>query len=555
MTVTTFRVYDGYSFFKAGGAVFTLSDGNVGVLHEILTPDGYLYSWLDLETGIPDSDVYWSPGQWNPGYGGNVGGFDACVDSNDTLHVVVATGNDYTNPVRYLTASYNSGTRQFTKVLSETILTAYTNGAPAWASVRMALDSSGVPHVVFVDHVTQGTETYDNIYYTKRTGVDTWSTPLQIGTRTADTDDYRFPYISIRNNDYIEVMYYYASGGDVAYKSYTGTWSSESYYTETSVAQISGSVTLSDGTVYRYYIDGSYNIKENGTDTGFNNSSSAGCGWIQASYMNDTRYIFFIDTDGYFHYIYNSGSGWTDGGKPDGNVGTISIKAEWAYNFENQDNVINYAFVDSASHDTWFGQLAGPSSSSGSASLSPSSSESPSPSAGDIVEDVVIRYVLGSGSASLSPSASASASASASESISASASPSASASASLSPSASPSPSLAELDIVWGHDTDVEENNVRNFQGNWTGTGSVQYAGVVDTERLALEESQYMISEVVNSGEVWVLLEQNKYVAGDDVLIEYRHGASPAACEGASWNTYTGPFNSLGFFQARLTSTL
>jgi len=271
--------------------------------------------------------------------------------------------------------------------------------------------------------------------------------------------------------------------------------------------------------------------------------------------MNDTRYIFFIDTDGYFHYIYNSGSGWTDGGKPDGNVGTISIKAEWAYNFENQDNVINYAFVDSASHDTWFGQLAGPSSSSGSASLSPSSSESPSPSAGDIVEDVVIRYVLGSGSASLSPSASASASASASESISASASPSASASASLSPSASPSPSLAELDIVWGHDTDVEENNVRNFQGNWTGTGSVQYAGVVDTERLALEESQYMISEVVNSGEVWVLLEQNKYVAGDDVLIEYRHGASPAACEGASWNTYTGPFNSLGFFQARLTSTL
>jgi hypothetical protein len=42
---------------------------------------------------------------------------------------------------------------------------------------------------------------------------------------------------------------------------------------------------------------------------------------------------------------------------------------------------------------------------------------------------------------------------------------------------------------------------------------------------------------------------------DNVTLKYRHGNTIAACEAASWNTYTIPFTSLGFVQVRIESTL
>jgi hypothetical protein len=64
----------------------------------------------------------------------------------------------------------------------------------------------------------------------------------------------------------------------------------------------------------------------------------------------------------------------------------------------------------------------------------------------------------------------------------------------------------------------------------------------------------MISNVVNTGTDTVTLAQNAYASGDDVDLDYRHGATSSACEAASWNNYTAPFSSLGYVQARLTST-
>jgi len=42
--------------------------------------------------------------------------------------------------------------------------------------------------------------------------------------------------------------------------------------------------------------------------------------------------------------------------------------------------------------------------------------------------------------------------------------------------------------------------------------------------------------------------------GDNVVLKYRHGATPAACVAAGWNTYTVPFVSLGYVQVRLEAT-
>jgi len=112
-----------------------------------------------------------------------------------------------------------------------------------------------------------------------------------------------------------------------------------------------------------------------------------------------------------------------------------------------------------------------------------------------------------------------------------------------------------MDVVWGHDTDVLEANVRDFNGNWTGTGAIENPGTADTERLALEAGETMTSEVVATGVVDILIDYNVYAVGDDINLDYRHGATQAACEGAGWNDYTVPFESLGFVQVRVTSTL
>jgi len=112
-----------------------------------------------------------------------------------------------------------------------------------------------------------------------------------------------------------------------------------------------------------------------------------------------------------------------------------------------------------------------------------------------------------------------------------------------------------MDVVWGHDTAVSESNVRDFDGNWTGTGTIENAGVADTERLALEAGENMVSEVVRTGAVDILLDYNVYAAGDTINFDYRHGNSVANCVAASWNDYTVPFTSLGYVQVRVTSTL
>lgn len=145
-------------------------------------------------------------------------------------------------------------------------------------------------------------------------------------------------------------------------------------------------------------------------------------------------------------------------------------------------------------------------------------------------------------SASISPSFS--------ESPSSSGSPSFSGSASASPSAPP---LISGSACWGHVTGVLESNVRTFASNWSGTGTIENTN--DTERLVLNSTEYMESEVVITSTLTVTLLQNNYNPGDTITLQYRHGATEAACLAASWNTYSAPFDSLGYVQVRVESTL
>lgn len=113
--------------------------------------------------------------------------------------------------------------------------------------------------------------------------------------------------------------------------------------------------------------------------------------------------------------------------------------------------------------------------------------------------------------------------------------------------------LAAGTVAWGHVTGVTEDQTRSFASHWTGTGTA--AGADDAETLCLSAGETMDSEVVNTGAVAVKLLLNAYAAGDTPALKFRHGATRAACEAASWTAYTGPFTSLGYVQVRLESTL
>jgi hypothetical protein len=112
-----------------------------------------------------------------------------------------------------------------------------------------------------------------------------------------------------------------------------------------------------------------------------------------------------------------------------------------------------------------------------------------------------------------------------------------------------------MEVVWGHDTGVLEANVRDFQGNWTGTGEIINPGIDDTERICLESGENMVSEVVATGVEDVIILYNVYAAGDAIDLDYRHGNTVANCLAAAWQDYTGAFTSLGFVQVRISSTL
>jgi hypothetical protein len=65
----------------------------------------------------------------------------------------------------------------------------------------------------------------------------------------------------------------------------------------------------------------------------------------------------------------------------------------------------------------------------------------------------------------------------------------------------------------------------------------------------------MTSEVVRTNVGSVTLFQNEYGSGDTVTLKYRHGATREDCLAAEWQVYYGWFESLGFVQVQVESTL
>lgn len=107
-------------------------------------------------------------------------------------------------------------------------------------------------------------------------------------------------------------------------------------------------------------------------------------------------------------------------------------------------------------------------------------------------------------------------------------------------------------VCWGHDTGVVELNIRNFQGNWTGTATIHNPGVADTESLVFSAGEYMESETFNYGVGRVKITLDKYAVGFGAVdVLYKNGNSQANCEADSWHSYIGSFVCTGWVKVRL----
>ena len=109
-------------------------------------------------------------------------------------------------------------------------------------------------------------------------------------------------------------------------------------------------------------------------------------------------------------------------------------------------------------------------------------------------------------------------------------------------------------VCWGHDTGVVEDNIRNFNVNWTGTGQIVDAGVADTERILFDSGESEESETWHIGSGRVRLTIDKYDAGfGDPELKYKQGNSEVNCEADIWHDYTIPFVCSGWIKVKISA--
>jgi hypothetical protein len=106
-------------------------------------------------------------------------------------------------------------------------------------------------------------------------------------------------------------------------------------------------------------------------------------------------------------------------------------------------------------------------------------------------------------------------------------------------------------VCYGHITGVTQDHARPFSAGWTGTGSI--TGSNDNETLTLSTGQNEESEIINigTGQIDIIIDEYQSGSGDSPVIKYKNGNSEANCNADSWNTYSAPFNSLGYIKIRV----
>jgi hypothetical protein len=275
---------------------------------------------------------------------------DAAIDSADKIHVMsfMRYNPAVENPTRDVAYRvYNPGTSSWEGSWEEVVAPENVDTTEIYAA-GISLDSNDVPHVIYNSRPKHHGTEYHQVYYINRVG-GSWGTPEAVSaTPNANYGDQMM--ISHAPSDAVEVLYYHEDNDDVCYRRRNTlfVWGTENTYNHTMGQPNQGrqkfglGVTTGD-TVYRYYIDNSQNIYENGVDVGWNATLG---NWLSGLVApNGTRLIFYEGGSPSDIYVRtNSGSGWVNQGSL--NDGTAP-QANRRYHNHNSGNVIPYLFSNS----------------------------------------------------------------------------------------------------------------------------------------------------------------------------------------------------------------
>ena len=116
--------------------------------------------------------------------------------------------------------------------------------------------------------------------------------------------------------------------------------------------------------------------------------------------------------------------------------------------------------------------------------------------------------------------------------------------------------MAISSVCWGHDTAVVEDEVRDFNINWTGTGVISSSG--DSEVIELEAGDYMESQDWNFGAMLCALQIDKYGAlgvKGIPTVKYKNAATEGGLSSEPWTLYTTAFACLGWLKIRVETPL
>ena len=114
--------------------------------------------------------------------------------------------------------------------------------------------------------------------------------------------------------------------------------------------------------------------------------------------------------------------------------------------------------------------------------------------------------------------------------------------------------LGTGEVCWGHDTAVEEFNIRDFTGNITDGSGYRIVGSNDDERIEFELGGYIELETWQFGVMLCKLTRDKYQFGSgNITIKYKNGDGESNCEADTWHTYSIPFACTGWIKVRIES--
>jgi len=308
-------------------------------------PEFRIYKNVDtspsLQSTVTDNDIVGADEEFTA--------MDAAIDSTDDIHVVV--GLPFATPLYYRV--YDTGTDSWlgswesVGIVVDGLLAFTTYG-----DIRIWIDSNDKPHVLTTMGLKIKGTTYGHPYYSNRTGAS-WATQEKVSATdiqehcnmvdmVLDTaDDPHVVYSG--SSSYTETT----NDKDGYYRKRTsGTWGTED---EGVADQASAgmAIDVSGTTPWIVFADNNDNIYEGAdvdtlSDTGYNVVSTNRQYLLDALYVGTDQYIFYIDTSADVHYIYNTGSGWTDGGA----IETGTYTRLMVEKPPSSSNEIGYIFTD-----------------------------------------------------------------------------------------------------------------------------------------------------------------------------------------------------------------